>query len=309
VVRSLDVPDPARPGHGCLLVHVPPSALAPHMVDHIYYGRGDRANIKLSDEQVRGILAHRARTRGDIIADLRQMVHDDPLPEGERQHSHLYLLAQPETAPEETFVDLLARNNALTLINDVLDEIARISNWPSFDPRFQQLQWRIPRAEGHAFTTVSAGDRIYEPGMLDLLVREDGGIRLIGGRGTDFGPGQTFGNTPPPRAVIAVVVLGLTQAFAALAGRLADHYAAYQGQWRLGVRIDKLRGVVPMDKLTAPGNPPGHPYTRDEYERVTSAATEELVNAPYAVTERLLAPLLRGLGIAPQYLPLTVPVS
>ncbi|WP_291408886.1 helix-turn-helix domain-containing protein [Actinophytocola sp.] len=304
VVRSLEVPDPDRPGHGCLLVHVPPSAQAPHMVDYVYYGRGDRANIKLSDEQVRGILADRARTRSDIAADLRQMVHDDPLPDDERQHSHLYLLAQPEVAPEEVFVGLLARNNAVTIINELLDEIARTSNWPSFDPRLQQLPWRSPRAEGHAFTTVSGGDRIYEPGMLDLLVREDGGIRLICGRGTDFGPGPRFADTPPPRALIAVVALGLTQAFAALAGRLADQYAAYQGQWRLGIRIDRLRGVVPMDKLASPGNPPGHPYTRDEYERVTSASTEELVNAPHAITERLLAPLLRGLGIAPQYLPL-----
>jgi hypothetical protein len=307
VVRSIEVPDPDRPGYGCLLVHVPPSAQAPHMVDYVYYGRGDRANIKLSDEQVRSVLADQARTRGDVTADLRQMVHDDPLPDDQRQHSHLYLLAQPEAAPDEALVELLARNDASVIINELLDEIARGSSWPPFDPGLQRLPWRVPRAEGHAFTTVSGGDRIYEPGMLDVLVREDGGIRLICGRGTDVGPGPTFTDSPPPRAVIAVVVLGLTHAFAALVGRLADQHAAYQGQWRLGVRIDRLHGVVPMDKL-GPGNPPGHPYTRDEYERVTSASTEELVNAPHAVAERLLAPLLRGLGIAPLYLPL-VPVN
>lgn len=259
VVRSLEVPDPDRPGYGCLLVHVPPSAQAPHMVDYVYYGRGDRANIKLSDEQVRGILADRARARGDIVTDLRQMVQDDPLTESERRHSHLYLLAQPEAAPEESFVDLLARNDASMIINELLDEIARTSNWPSAEPRLKQLPWRSPRAEGHAFTTVSSGDQIYEPGMRDLLVREDGGIRLICGRGTDFGPGPGFADTPPPRGLYAMVMLGLTQAFAALAGRLADQYAAYQGQWRLGIRIDRLRGVVPMDMLTSPGNPQAIP--------------------------------------------------
>jgi hypothetical protein len=50
VVRSQEVSD--RPGWGCLLVHVPPSAQAPHMVDYVYYGRGDRANVRLGDEQV-----------------------------------------------------------------------------------------------------------------------------------------------------------------------------------------------------------------------------------------------------------------
>ena len=38
-------------------------------------------------------------------------------------------------------------------------------------------------------------------------------------------------------------------------------------------------------------------------EKVTSASTEELLNAPHAVAERLVAPLLRGLGIGPRYLP------
>ena len=47
----------------------------------------------------------------------------------------------------------------------------------------------------------------------------------------------------------------------------------------------------------------GSPYTRDGYEKVISASTEELVNAPHAAAERLVAPLLRGLDIASRYLP------
>jgi len=85
--------------------------------------------------------------------------------------------------------------------------------------------------------------------------------------------------------------------------RLVDEYAAYQGQWRLGIRMDRLRSAVPLDLLQDPLRRLGNPYSRDEYEKVTSASTEELVNAPHAVAERLVAPLLRGLGIAPRYLP------
>jgi hypothetical protein len=103
--------------------------------------------------------------------------------------------------------------------------------------------------------------------------------------------------------VIAMLVLGLTHSVAALAGRLADEYAAYQGQWRLGMRMDRLRGAVPLNLVQDPLRRLGSPYTRDEYERVTSASTEELVNTPHAVAEHLVAPLLRGLGIAPRYLP------
>lgn len=104
-------------------------------------------------------------------------------------------------------------------------------------------------------------------------------------------------------AIIAVLVLGLTHFVAALAGRLADEFGAYQGQWRLGVRMDRLIRAVPLDVRDSPFGGPGNPYSRDDYEKVTSASTEELINAPHAVAERLLAQLLRGLGIAQKYLP------
>jgi hypothetical protein len=69
--------------------------------------------------------------------------------------------------------------------------------------------------------------------------------------------------------------------------------------------MDRLRGAVPLDLLQDPLGRPGTPYSRDEYEKVTSASTEELINAPHTVAERLVAPLLRGLGVAPRYLPYT----
>ncbi|MEU7525464.1 ATP-binding protein [Saccharothrix sp. NPDC042600] len=304
VVRSTEIPDPDRPGFGCLLVHVPPSALAPHMVDYVYYGRGDLSNVRLGDEQVRSIIADRHRQRTDIVADLRMMAHDDPLPEELRKNGHIYLLAHPETASEETLVDLLALDNAQTIINQNLDQIAQAAGEWQFEPRLQQLPRRIPQAEGHAFTTVSAGDRIYEPGMIHLLLREDGGLRLTCGRGTDMGP-LPFLAGPPPQVLIAAVVLGLTHSFAALAGRIADQYGAYQGQWRLGIRLDRLQGVAPMDSYPGPWKRTGHPYTRDDYEQTTSASTEELINAPATVAYRLLARLIRGLGIAEQYPPPT----
>jgi hypothetical protein len=60
------------------------------------------------------------------------------------------------------------------------------------------------------------------------------------------------------------------------------------GQLPLGIRMDRLLGAVPLDLLEGyPLRQVGNPYTRDEYEKTTGAATEELVNAPDAVAERL----------------------
>jgi hypothetical protein len=67
-----------------------------------------------------------------------------------------------------------------------------------------------------------------------------------------------------------MLVLGLTYSVAALAGRLADEHAGYQGQWRLGVRMDRLRGAVPLDTLQDALRKPGSPYTVTMTNRVSS---------------------------------------
>jgi hypothetical protein len=306
VVRSHPVGDPDRPGWGCLLVHVPPSAEAPHMVDYAYFGRGDRANVRLGDEQVRAIIEGRRRGRADVTAELRRMVDDDPIAADDRQRGHLYLLAQPETAADEGLVEFLARDDVAGVLKVLLEAVVRERGTSGFSPDLHMLFDRVPRAEGLALTSYSTEDGPgREEALLELVLREDGGVRLTCGRGTDAFPQPgLLPSDRPPTAVIAVLVLGLAHSVAALAGRLADEHGAYQGQWRLGIRMDRLRGVVPLDLLQGhPLHRPGNPYSRDEYERVTSASTEELVNAPHAVVERLVAPLLRGLGIAPRYLP------
>jgi len=312
VVRCHEVPDPDHPGWGCLLVHVPPSAQAPHMVDYVYYGRGDRANTRLGDEQVRAIIDARARGRADVVTELRRMVDDDPFPVATRQLGHLYLLAQPETASDEALVEFLAGTEAVRVIQEIIGQIVRERGMPGFEPDVHQLVDRVTRAEGLAITSYSAdeGPR-SERSLLEIVIREDGGIRLTCGRGTDAFPRSGFRQSDKPTmAVIPVLVLSLAFAVAALAGRLSDQFATYQGQWRLGLRIQPLRGAVPLDLLQGhPLSRPGNSYSRDEYEKVTSAATEELVNAPHTVAERLVAPLLRGLGIASLYLPYKPPRS
>ena len=307
VVRSQEIRDPDRPGWGCLLVHVPPSPQAPHMVDYVYYGRGDRANTRLADEQVRAIIEDRRRGHVDVVAELRRMADDDPIRGDDRQLGHLYLLAQPEIATEEIFLDLLARADAVQVLQEIIGQIRRDrgSATTGFEPDTNWLSHWAPRAEGMALTSYSPEEGAdHEQTLLEIVIREDGGIRLICGRGT-FAVRPGFWPEDRPRMAIAVMlVLGLTNSMAALAGQLADQFGAYQGQWRLGVRMDRLLGAVPLDSVRdGPFGGPGNSYSRDEYEKVTLASTEELINNPHAVAQRLLAQLLRGLAIAQKYLP------
>ena len=234
------------------------------------------------------------------------MAGDDPIPWIERQLGHLYVLAQPEIAAEETLVELLGRADVMAVMQEMIRQIVRErgGGMTGFEPDVHQLLGRVPRAEGLALTSYSAEEGPgREQSLLELVIREDGGLRLICGRGTDTFPRGGFPAGDRRMAVIAMLVLGLTHSVIAAAGRLADEYASYQGQWQLGIRMDRLRGAVPLDLLQDPLGGPGNPYSRGQYEKVTSASTEELLSAPHAVTERLVAPLLRGLGIGPRYLP------
>lgn len=55
VTRQAEDPwrtDPAHPALDYLLVEVRPSPFAPHMVDGVYWGRGKKKRIRLTDPQV-----------------------------------------------------------------------------------------------------------------------------------------------------------------------------------------------------------------------------------------------------------------
>jgi hypothetical protein len=305
VVRSKEVEDPDRPGHGCLLILVPPSPQAPHMVNHVYFGRSDRANYKLSDDDVRRVFNARNQSRSDILADLLEMTEDDRALANQK-HSHLYVLAQPEVPNEDALVDFLAsRGDARKAMLDIYRGIKQSRPKSDFDPDLDaSLTHPAPCADGLTFRNYWNSDGDSEYAYLDLVVREDCGLRLISGRGTDdYTPGVIPRPEKPFRVLFPEIILGLTYSVAALAGALADQYGTYQGQWQLGVRLDKLRGAIAYrDRLWAVGSRVPS-FTRDEYQRTTSASTEELVEAPHEVTERLVAPLLRALDIANEYIP------
>ena len=154
------------------------------MVDYVYYGRGDRANVRLGDEQVRAIIESRSRSRTDVVAELRRMADDDPITENERQLGHLYLLAQPETASEEMLLDLLARNDTVQVLQEIIREIARNrgSGTTGFEPDIHWLQHRIPRAEGMAIASYSTEDGPpREQGLLELVKMAGSGSSADGG--------------------------------------------------------------------------------------------------------------------------------
>ena len=67
-IISEEIPSIDDSTSGYLLVHVPPSSSAPHMVGGQYFGRGERTRRQLSDAEILRLHARRrsARTRGRV---------------------------------------------------------------------------------------------------------------------------------------------------------------------------------------------------------------------------------------------------
>lgn len=298
-VRSVEIPDPDRPGWGCLLVLVPPSAQAPHMVDNVYYGRGDRANHKLSDQEVRQALNIRAQHQHDASRQLQLLRHEDPADQPHAQ-GHLYVIAQPLAGPEEALVDLITGPELHTTVLLAAASITRElgSTWA---PKLEAATRVQRRADGVAFVSYDTPDHISERDLVELVLREDGGVALTCGRGTVTLPHHEAA-AGSERILFPVLVLGLTHSVLSLAGHLAQHISGYQGQWAAGILLDDLKGVGPYDGRVIWGDM-GNPYSRSEYEQLTTTDTGELVENTAAVVERLLGRLMRGLGVDSRYLP------
>ncbi|USY21762.1 ATP-binding protein [Nocardiopsis exhalans] len=104
LVRTQWIDSHKKTGQGYLLVEIPASSLAPHMVDGRYYGRGEKQKYPLSDAQVQRLMASRDISLSRIREELQQVVTEDRWPEGE--NPHLHVVARPVSGQRRQFLEV-----------------------------------------------------------------------------------------------------------------------------------------------------------------------------------------------------------
>lgn len=318
VARS--IPDPplnvitevmeTAPGTGYLIVHIPASPAAPHMVEGRYFGRGDKTKYRLSDAEVLRLHAQRNDAEADALALLQKEMDADPL-RSVGEQSHLFLVAQPTAGRRDMLLDLtgapdwstrLARFIERAHQNKELNETLR--DW-GFSPDLSDAHQGHRRAGGVARSSANLGDgREYAPSgrhgdehVIELQVFENGGLRLYLTRFSD-----TIG-TPdqPEQQLFPAAAVVLTRRLLEVL-RLVAEDAGYFGNWSLAVGANRLRGRNswrgPGSWMSFEANPR---YSEDTYQEATGATLAELTSAPGAVTRRLLGPLLRSLNTQAMY--------
>jgi hypothetical protein len=283
------LPNPAAADRGVLLVEVPASAEAPHMVDGRYWGRTDRGKYPLPDAEVRRLLAAQAGRAVAAAELLDRFVAASPIMAGNPQGS-LFLMAVPLTARPDAAAEVLFGDGAVARLTALRDRAqAEVPDGNAFEPTLRAATEYEPAVDGAALLTRRDGREPYWPGFLDLQLGENGSVQLACGRGTD-----EVGQDPYRRKVIlAGLVINLTRATLALAAALVDE-TGYIGSWDLGLALTRLDGAVELEMSRRIMGFP-RPYPGHEYRRTTTATTAELTDAPAAVSARLVRPLLRAL--------------
>lgn len=286
------VSHPDDPEKAVLVVEVPPSQQAPHMVDDSYWGRSSNGKRKLSDAEVRGLLQNRASTETAFKERLLDMVDDDPLarlvvghPTG---NGHLYLLAEP-CAP------VLGRDPDFDLAPVVHNEISVSGRGPVIgrltnrgaDPLGQTMEFPAPHQD--------PVERRHEDHASHLLCRDgDSSLEYVSGGGTYFREGGPSREESMEIVGVGLIVIAVRE-FLCLIERLSSGHWGYSGQWRVGIHITHLAGkhVSFDDLMTRHVTFPRETYTQ---HIVTSPTT--LAEKPDKEAKRLLAGFLRAIGCA-----------
>ena len=235
---------------GYLVVTVPPSPQAPHMVDHAYWARGDKTKFRLSDAEVMRLHERRRSWERRAVETLDALVAADPVPEHDRRLAHLFLAALPVPGKSGMVLDLLGDTDWQRRLVDLVHRRAVAASGfhpdgpQGFSPNLGQPQGLERRAGGWAVTTYGFGPGrsllpdAAEDHLLELELDEDGELRLFCGRASylsrhDSGDHLAF----------EVLMIGLLRQLLGVVTAISES-AEYVGSWDLAVAVQGLRGCT-----------------------------------------------------------------
>ncbi|MFC8728243.1 AlbA family DNA-binding domain-containing protein [Streptomyces bacillaris] len=295
----------AADGTGYLIVHIPASPVAPHMVDNKYYGRGDKTKYQLGDAEVVSLHARRRSAEADTLTLLRTEMDNDPLRNVDDQ-SHLFLVARPAAARRDVCLPITGapdwQTHLLTLVEKAKSSQAVPATLAKFHPDIDDAYQAHRRARGVALSSRGLNpDRTYaheqpehvREAVIEVQLFEDGGLRLYMSR---FSTGVSSPYRPEEgeeqQLADGAAVLLTWRVLEVM--RLVSEEVGYHGNWAIGAGANQLHGRRRYSGQSR--FPANDRYSDDTYEETTGTTLAELRDQPGAVTRRLLGPLLRSLG-------------
>lgn len=255
----LSVQARALPAHegdprlGYLVVSVPPSTRAPHMVDGKYPARGNATRQFLSDAEVRALVGQTEDVKGRTRTTLEDWVNSDPYTDGSPRTAHLFGVAVPLAYRVE---QLVSKQEAQQLFWDAQGAyLDRFQNrWPQADQRTHwqaASNWQIlhhlhPRADSWAIRTEPLQEYAsngtppqHEHYLAEWSISNPGVIRL-------YDAGLSDHRESPQGDVVHAAWPRHAVDFAALLVESAHLWAKqneYRGEWGFGLAATGMHGA------------------------------------------------------------------
>jgi len=293
----IEIESPANPAEGYLLVRVPASPRAPHMVDNRYWGRGDKTKHMLSDAEVERLIARRAGWAVNAEEALTGWMAQDPIEPEKRTNGHLFVVASPVPPRERMLLEAITRTGDFTAV--FRDLVTRTKhNGQSFVPDMPSyLNNFSTTADGWAWKSYAVfgdseeGQRAdRESRALMVEICEDGRLRLFCGRAAEqLGPGYGAGFY-----LFDAICLGLNARMVSLASGVSQA-AGYLGSWDFGVGVTGIMGAKSYSRFES-NHFAGPSYTADKYTLTSRASLAEIETGSGPVIERLFGRLIRAIG-------------
>lgn len=275
---------------GYLIVFVPPSERAPHMVvvkgERRFYGRGETGNYVLSQAEVARLYERRRIAETSILPILEENMRQSPIEE-HNGFAHLHVVIKP-VLQDDSILDkaLLPGQNYNQLLNTSLTKIIESNIFSiRYEPDFYVKGW-IRNAEGFLSKIYDPRADDYERLALYLEANFDGSGNMFCNRAAET---SKRGNEEY-KCFLSTVVAGNTTKFLAFFGELYKR-ASYFGMVDIGVGLTGLENSFECDiKNNLFGR--FNRYTKSNYQRTKRVSAMLLEDNPKQVASDLLMRLI-----------------
>nr|WP_141216363.1 RNA-binding domain-containing protein [Rhodococcus sp. 06-621-2] len=302
---------PTDPGLGVMIVSVPASASAPHMVDGAYWGRTEHGKATLSDDEVRRLMAQR-RSAQTGFSQRVAGVGDNLRAPAARDRATGQLVLRFEPIAPAYAVSVSDAMAGLGFPSQAIQRLVKGTHG-IHGPRMMDADQDRSHPDGWFATSLrkrdveayeAAGKVVPELGRVSILVDDSGAWSIVSGCAT-----RPTDNSPEPSELCIYTrhILELTHVVCGAIASFSTAIAPYYGQWQVGVSIDNLDGVKSSESYHRDFYrlDDTEPYSRSSYEVVVMTSTQELDEHPSVVVERLFKNFLRGMGLDRVYFPYT----
>jgi hypothetical protein len=284
---------------GYVIVLVPPSERAPHMViakgDRRYYGRGETGNYMLSEPEVTRLYERRVESRAAVAPLLEQAI-TEALTSAYEGYAHLHIVARPVLVGDNLITRAVGNDNGelpekeahSRLLNELVGAAMQDDIYKhSYVPDFSQGTWTL-RPDGYINKMSQYVDGNYKTPSLFVRVNFDGSGALFCSRAAE--PKEDGG--VESKWFIPQIVAGNTTRFLALLGQLYEK-AEYFSMVNIAIAVTNLRGSVSSSffNRTQPSR-----FEENDFRKEIRTSSAELREKPREVAAKLVMPLIDAIS-------------